>query len=88
MDSGEAKGLKTVLEERGLMSQKCVQNAHLFVAMRIQTAAWPSFSVIKMILRTKISLLEELITTPGHLCLFLPKFHCDLNPIEMVRSSL
>ena len=79
---------KPFLRSEGLTSQKCVQNAHLFVAMRIQTAAWPGFSVIKMILRTKMSLLEELITTAGHLCLFLPKFHCDLNPIEMVRSSL
>lgn len=31
------------------------------------------------------SMLEALITTAGHLCLFLPKFHCELNPIEMVR---
>jgi hypothetical protein len=30
------------------------------------------------------SLLEEKITEHGHLCVFLPKFHCELNPIEMV----
>ncbi|KIJ44443.1 hypothetical protein M422DRAFT_168212, partial [Sphaerobolus stellatus SS14] len=22
----------------------------------------------------------------GHICLFLPKFHCELDPIEMVRG--
>jgi hypothetical protein len=34
------------------------------------------------------SMLEILITTRGHLCIFLPKFHCELNPIEMVHHSL
>ena len=32
----------------------------------------------------QVSLLEQKITTHGHLCLFLPKFHYELNPIEMV----
>ena len=32
----------------------------------------------------------ELIEKRGHLCLFLPKFHCELNMIEMIwgRSKL
>ena len=32
----------------------------------------------------QILMLEQLITSCGHLCIFLPKFHCELNPIEMV----
>ena len=28
------------------------------------------------------SLVQETIEAAGHLCLFLPKFHCELNPIE------
>jgi len=31
-------------------------------------------------------MLETLIKEAGHECLFLSKFHCELNPIEMVCS--
>lgn len=34
------------------------------------------------------SMLETLITEAGHYCIFLPKFHCELNPIEMVWSFI
>ena len=33
---------------------------------------------------TQKSLLEELVESRGHLCMFIPKFHCELNPIEGV----
>uniref|UniRef100_A0A0W0FNV9 Tc1-like transposase DDE domain-containing protein n=1 Tax=Moniliophthora roreri TaxID=221103 RepID=A0A0W0FNV9_MONRR len=32
------------------------------------------------------SLLEIKIEQAGHYCIFLPKFHCELNPIEMYWS--
>ncbi|KAF8548107.1 hypothetical protein OG21DRAFT_1607096 [Imleria badia] len=31
----------------------------------------------------QLSMLEELIKEAHHECIFLPKFHCELNPIEM-----
>ena len=30
------------------------------------------------------SMLQHYIEGRGHICMFLPKFHCELNPIEMV----
>ena len=30
------------------------------------------------------SMLQHYIEGRGHICMFLPKFHCKLNPIEMV----
>ncbi|ALO60548.1 hypothetical protein CNE00345 [Cryptococcus deneoformans JEC21] len=37
--------------------------------------------------RSQISMLEAAIACRGHLCIFLPKFRCELNPIEMRRDS-
>ena len=33
-------------------------------------------------------MLETLIKAAGHECTFLLKFHCELNPIEMVSNNL
>ena len=33
-------------------------------------------------------MLESFIKEKGHLCLFLPKFHCELNLIELVKSVI
>ncbi|KAF0699165.1 Aste57867_10261 [Aphanomyces stellatus] len=32
--------------------------------------------------RAQKSVLEETVVAAGHLCLFFPKYHCELNPIE------
>lgn len=29
-----------------------------------------------------MSILEQEVEEQGHVCLYLPKFHCELNPIE------
>ena len=34
------------------------------------------------------SMVETLIKGAGHECIFLPKFHCELNPNEMVSNYL
>lgn len=33
-------------------------------------------------------LLQMVIEEAGHVCLFLPKFHCELNPIELLWSYI
>src|SRR5260221_1510265 len=33
---------------------------------------------------TERPLIQSLIEDSGHVCLFLPRFHCELNPIEML----
>lgn len=84
-EQGEAKGLQQTLEERGFdvrgMKSKCspvcpFENERCCMARLLSRQ--DDFV-------NQISMLEELVTRRGHLCVFLPKFHCELNPIEMVR---
>lgn len=86
-DKGQARGLKSVLEERGFdvknMRAKCspvcpFENTDCCMARLLSK---------QEDFMNQPSQLETLITEAGHICLFLPKFHCELNPIEMVRSS-
>lgn len=80
---GQPKGLRCVLQERGLyvhgLKPSCARvrdhvedgSCCLTRLLSIQ----PDFQAQK-------SSLEETIEEAGHLCIFLPKFHCELNPIE------
>jgi hypothetical protein len=82
---GVPKGLETVLTERGFniqgMRAKCspvcpINNKGCCMARLLSQQ--DDFA-------NQISMVEELIRNAGHECIFLPKFHCELNPIEMVR---
>ena len=70
--SGQPKGLKTVLEERN-----------------INTSGMTKADMIKMLenmhdFKVQKTRVEELISKHGHRCIFIPKYHCELNPIERV----
>jgi predicted transcriptional regulator len=79
-----AKGMREVLVERGLWRtgllkecskpNKCPVGATDCCATRILDLQ-PDFMETR-------SLVQEVIEAAGHLCIFLPKFHCELNCIE------
>jgi hypothetical protein len=86
LDHGEPKGLQQTLEEHGFdvtrMQAKCspiclIENEGCCMAHLLSQ---------QEDFQHQRSLLEKTITDQGHLCVFLPKFHCELNPIEMVSS--
>jgi hypothetical protein len=83
-DDGQQKGLQQTLEERGF-------NVKNMRAKCSPVCPWENSSCCMARLLSKqddftnqISRLETLIKDAGHECIFLPKFHCELNPIEMV----
>src|SRR5260370_18625507 len=87
MDTGETNGIQQMLEECGFdvcgMHVKCspvcpFENSDCCMACLLSKQ--DDFC-------QQISLLKQKITSRGHLCIFLPKFHCELNPIEMVYIS-
>jgi hypothetical protein len=82
----QPKGMHQVLVERGLYSDKlrmqckgdCGSNS--CCAKRILELQ-PDFKEQK-------SLVREVIEAAGHLCIFLPKFHCELNYIEFFWGAV
>jgi len=71
-DKGVPKGMKKVLEERGINTSRMKADD-----MRTVLSFHDDFQNEK-------TLVEHFIIERGHKCLFLPKFHCELNPIERV----
>lgn len=79
----EPKGMKQVLLERGLWvdklpmkcrQEKCTVGSVDCYAKRLLDSQ-PDF-------KEQHSLVQEVIEGAGHICIFLPKFHCELNFIE------
>ncbi len=85
LENGKAKGMQRVLEERGFnvahLRAKCspvcsIENMNCCMARLLSQQ--DDF-------KNQPSMLETFIHSRGHECIFLPKFHCELNPIEMVH---
>ena len=87
-NDSKPKGLKLVLEERNLwlkgLRQKCNLNPPAVPTPTCcachRLGAQPDFQNQK-------SILYEALEGTGHLCDFLPKFHCELAPIETIGDS-
>ena len=67
---GTPKGMRRVLEERGVNTKRMKAEK-----MREVLGEMTDFKYEK----TKV---EKLVTSRGHRAFFIPKFHCELNPIE------
>lgn len=83
----QPKGIKAVLIERGLWVEgllmhckKCDPEATDCCARQILNLQ-PDFA-------EQHSLVQEVIEAAGHLCIFLPKFHCELNFIEFFWGAV
>ena len=72
LDDGRAKGLRIVLQERGVAVDG--KNRPELEAILKEHDDF----------KNEKSMVERFISSRGHECLFLPKYHCELNPIERV----
>jgi hypothetical protein len=88
---GQPKGIEQVLRERGLwkkMNLKCkLCMAKEKDDSRVDCCAVRVMSLQPDFLAQKPGLVE-VIENAGHLCIFLPKFHCELNYIEMYWGAV
>lgn len=72
---GVPKGMKIILEERGINTRN--MNAD---QMREKLGEMDDF-------KNEKSRIEHFLEDRGHICIFLPKYHPELNPIEWVWAQ-
>jgi len=86
LPNGQPKGMKIVLEERGLwkigLLRTCKEcKNHTQVSEVLGCCAFRILSLEPDFLAQK-SHLEEIVEKAGHKIIFYPKYHCELNYIE------
>ena len=81
---GEAKGLKDCLEEHGFDVSRMKAKCSPVCPFESQNCCMARLLSQQDDFMDQPSMLELMIKKAGHECIFLPKFHCELNPIEMV----
>lgn len=86
--SGEAKGLKAVLEECGFDIKGLKAKCSLVCPFESQKCCLAWLLSQQDVFVNQESMLKTLIKEVGHKCLFLPKFLCKLNPIEMMSFCM
>ena len=71
INDGKQKGMKDVLEERGVNTYR--MKAY---EMREELCKFEDFR------SDGKTIVKEILAGRGRMCLFLPRLHCELNPIE------
>ena len=72
---GSAKGLRTILLERGINTERMKADD-----MRVVLSNYEDFAM-------EDTIVECYLKSRGHRAYFIPKFHCELNPIERVWAQ-
>lgn len=83
----EPKGMKQVLIERGLWDNHLKMQCKTCPGTVLDCCA---AQILKNQddFKSQQSLVQEVITNAGHLCIFLPKYHCELNFIEFFWGAV
>lgn len=84
--NGEPKGLQLALKECGFDVKQLRAKCKPVCPFESQNCCMARLLSQQDDFKNQPSMLQTLITSAGHECIFLPKFHCELNPIEMVSD--
>ncbi|KAF8585146.1 hypothetical protein K439DRAFT_1344160, partial [Ramaria rubella] len=82
-DSGQQKGLEQTLKEHGFNVSGLKAKCSPVCPFESQQCCMARLLSQQDDFVNQISMLETIIKEAGHECIFLPKFHFELNPIEM-----
>ena len=86
LPNGQPKGLQQVLEEHGFNVRKLQVKCSPICPWENEDCCIARLLSKQDDFTNQSSMLETFIKDAGHECIFLPKFHCELNPIEMVST--
>ena len=84
LDNEKQKGLQQTLQECGFDVSGMRVKCSLVCPIKNKGCCMARLLSQQEDFRSQVSLLEQTITAQGHLGMFPPKFHCELNPIKMV----
>ena len=73
------KGMKQVLTEQGLWKEKLLMKCKDSCEVEGTTCCVMRILDLQPDFKEQRSLVQEVIKAAGHLCIFLPKFHYELN---------
>ena len=79
---GWPKGQKQFLMERGLWVPGLKLQSGATAKNHTGSCCSKRIMYQQLDFQQSVSQLEELIRASGHVCLFLPQYHCELVPIE------
>ena len=83
-EAGNTKGLKQTLEEHGFNVEKMKAKCSPICAFDSGRCCLARLLSKQDDFQLQKSQVKEKITQRGHFYIFLPKFHCELNPIKIV----
>ena len=84
----QLKGMRHVLQERGLWINSLLMKCRDKCPVGSVTCCAKRLLEIQPDFQEQNSLIQEVIDAAGHLCIFLPKFHCKLNFIEYFWGAI
>ena len=86
------KGMQVVLQERGLwrsgLTMKCKKKDDTGISCTSNTCCAYRILENQLDFKSQQSLVQETIESLGHLCIFLPKYHCEHNFIEFFWGAV
>jgi len=83
-EASQAKGLQQTLKEHGFDICRMHMKFSPVCPLENDDCCMARLLSKQDDFRLQESLLKQKFKARGHFCVFLPKFHCKLNPIEMV----
>jgi len=84
----QPKGMKQVLQERGVWIDGLLMKCRDKCLVDLDNCCAKRLLEVQPDFQEQRSLVQEVIEAAGHLCIFLPKFHCELNFIEYFWGAI